>query len=88
MHALTANIGRGDGVSVREMVATIRRVTGTEDEPWAEPVVAPRRAGDPARVVASAELIRRELGWSAAHGVEEMVTSAWAGWQALATPAG
>jgi UDP-glucose 4-epimerase len=82
--ALTANIGRGDGVSVREMVEVIRRVTGTADQPWSEPVVAPRRAGDPARVVASAELIRRELGWTAAHGVEEMVASAWAGWQAQA----
>ena len=82
--ALTANIGRGDGVSVREMVETIRRVTGTADQPWSEPVVAPRRAGDPARVVASAELIRRELGWTAAHGVEEMVASAWEGWQAQA----
>jgi UDP-glucose 4-epimerase len=91
IRALTANIGRGDGVSVHEMVETIRRVTGTGDEAWSEPVVVPRRAGDPARVVASAELIRRELGWSAAHGVEEMVASAWEGWQAqaaLATPAG
>jgi UDP-glucose 4-epimerase len=47
-------------------------------------VVAPRRAGDPARVVASAELIRRELGWTAVHGVEEMVASAWEGWRAHA----
>jgi UDP-glucose 4-epimerase len=82
VEALTANIGRGDGVSVREMVETIRRVTGTADQPWSEPVVAPRRAGDPARVVASAERIRRELGWTAAHGIEEMVASAWAGWRA------
>ena len=50
-------------------------------------MVAPRRAGDPARVVASAELIRRELGWTAAHGLEEMVASAWAGWQAQAARA-
>jgi UDP-glucose 4-epimerase len=82
VEALTANIGRGDGVSVREMVAAIRRITGTAQETWAEPVVAPRRAGDPARVVASAEVIRRELGWSAAHGLEDMVESAWAGWRA------
>jgi UDP-glucose 4-epimerase len=80
--ALTANIGRGEGVSVRDMIATIRRVTGTADEEWAEPVVAPRRPGDPARVVASAEVIRRELGWSAEHGIEDMVASAWAGWSA------
>ncbi len=84
VEALTANVGRGDGVSVREMVETIRRVTGTADQAWSEPVVASRRAGDPARVVASAELIRRELGWTAAHGVEEMVASAWEGWQVQA----
>ena len=88
VEALTANIGRGDGVSVREMVETIRRVTGTADEPWSEPVVASRRAGDPARVVASAERIRRELGWTAAHGIEEMVASAWAGWCAQAALTG
>ncbi len=87
VRALTANIGRGDGVSVREMVEMIRRVTGTEDESWAEPVVVPRRAGDPARVVASAELIGRELGWTASHGIGEMVASAWAGWQVQAAPA-
>jgi UDP-glucose 4-epimerase len=78
--ALTANIGRGEGVSVRDMIAVIRRVTGTDDQPWAEPVVAPRRPGDPARVVASAETIRRALGWTARHDVEDMVASAWAGW--------
>jgi UDP-glucose 4-epimerase len=66
------------------MVETIRRVTGTADQAWSEPVVASRRAGDPARVVASAELIRRELGWTAGHGVEEMVASAWEGWQVQA----
>jgi UDP-glucose 4-epimerase len=87
VRALTANIGRGDGVSVREMVEMIRRVTGTEDESWAKPVVVPRRAGDPARVVASAELIGRELGWTASHGIGEMVASAWAGWQVQAAPA-
>ncbi|MFE6051248.1 UDP-glucose 4-epimerase GalE [Kitasatospora sp. NPDC056446] len=73
---LVLNIGRGEGVSVREMLAVIGRVTGYDTTP--EP--APRRPGDPARVVASAGLIRRELGWSARHGVEEMVASAWEGW--------
>jgi len=82
VEALTANIGRGEGVSVREMVATIRDVTGTSGEPWAEPVVQPRRPGDPARVVASADAIRDALGWRARYGVREMVASAWAGWTA------
>ncbi|MGK5110451.1 MULTISPECIES: UDP-glucose 4-epimerase GalE [unclassified Geodermatophilus] len=82
--ALTANIGRGEGVSVQEMIQTIRRVTGTVDQDWSRPAVEPRRAGDPARVVASADRIREALGWKARYGVEEMVASAWAGWTARA----
>jgi UDP-glucose 4-epimerase len=77
---LVANVGRGEGVSVREMIATIREVTETADAGWAEPVVLPRRAGDPARVVASADRVREALGWTARFGVREMVESAWAGW--------
>ena len=80
--ALVANIGRGEGVSVREMISTIREVTGTADEAWSEPVAVPRRAGDPPRVVASADRIRRELGWTAQFGLQDMVASAWSGWQA------
>ena len=80
---LTANVGRGEGVSVREMITAIREVTGTADEAWSEPVVLGRRAGDPPRVVASADLISRELGWTARFGVRDMVTSAWNGWRAL-----
>jgi UDP-glucose 4-epimerase len=78
--ALTANIGRGDGVSVREMVETIRDVTGTAGESWSDPVVVAARPGDPPRVVASAARIRAELGWEARWGVRDMVASAWAGW--------
>jgi UDP-glucose 4-epimerase len=80
LSALTANIGRGEGISVREMVDLIRGVTGTADEAWAEPVVEPRRPGDPARVVASADVVREALGWKAQYGAEDMVRSAWAGW--------
>lgn len=75
---LTVNIGRGEGVSVREMIALIGEITGYG--PAAEPVAASRRPGDPARVVAAADRIRDELGWSARHDVRAMVTSAWAGW--------
>jgi UDP-glucose 4-epimerase len=83
--ALTANIGRGEGISVLDMVSTIRAITGTATEAWADPVFEPRRPGDPARVVASADRIYAALGWRASHGVEEMVASAWAGWVADAT---
>ncbi|MEU6342820.1 UDP-glucose 4-epimerase GalE [Streptomyces sp. NPDC046977] len=75
--ALVLNIGRGEGVSVAEMVGIIGSVTGRAD---VAPQTAPRRPGDPARVVAAATRIQQELGWTARHDVREMVTSAWAGW--------
>ncbi|MFF9208142.1 MULTISPECIES: UDP-glucose 4-epimerase GalE [unclassified Streptomyces] len=75
---LTVNIGRGEGVSVREMIGLIGEVTGRGAA--AAPLTAPRRAGDPARVVASAERIHAELGWTARHDTRAMVASAWAGW--------
>ncbi|WP_438487710.1 UDP-glucose 4-epimerase GalE [Streptomyces sp. S186] len=75
---LTLNIGRGEGVSVREMVDLIEEITGYEG---VVPEVTPRRAGDPARVVAAADRIAKELGWEARHDVRDMITSAWAGWQ-------
>ncbi|KUO18461.1 UDP-glucose 4-epimerase GalE [Streptomyces dysideae] len=76
---LTLNIGRGEGVSVREMIDRINAVTGY-DRP---PTVTPRRPGDPARVVASADRIAAELGWKAKHDVQDMITSAWEGWVRL-----
>ncbi|MDX2642982.1 UDP-glucose 4-epimerase GalE [Streptomyces sp. PA03-1a] len=75
--ALVLNIGRGEGVSVAEMVGIIGSVTGRTD---ATAQVIERRPGDPARVVASASRIEEELGWTARHEVREMVASAWAGW--------
>jgi UDP-glucose 4-epimerase len=74
--SLVLNIGRGEGVSVREMLDVVGQVTGRD----ASGEVTARRAGDPARVVASAELIRKELGWTARHEVSDMVATAWAGW--------
>ncbi|MGW1776625.1 UDP-glucose 4-epimerase GalE [Streptomyces sp. NPDC002104] len=81
---LTVNIGRGEGVSVREMVELVNEATGHTDPAYA-PVVSPRRAGDPAKVVASADRITAELGWKARHDVREMITSAWEGWEAHRT---
>lgn len=74
---LTVNIGRGEGVSVRELVTLVAEVTG-DTRP---PLVEPRRPGDAPRAVASAELAARELGWRARRGVREMVESAWEGWR-------
>ncbi len=74
---LTVNVGTGVGVSVREMADLIAEVTG-RTEPAAQ--VSPRRAGDPARVVASADRIGRLLGWAPRHKARDMVESAWEGW--------
>ncbi|MFJ8533036.1 UDP-glucose 4-epimerase GalE [Streptomyces sp. NPDC093591] len=73
---LTLNIGRGEGVSVREMIDMINAITGYNRPP----TVTPRRPGDPARVVASADRIATELGWKAKHDVRDMIASAWEGW--------
>ncbi|WP_240138575.1 UDP-glucose 4-epimerase GalE [Streptomyces sp. MUM 178J] len=74
---LTVNIGRGEGVSVREMVDLINEIT---DRGVAPEVTAPR-AGDPARIVASADRIADQLGWKARHDVRDMITSSWQGWR-------
>lgn len=68
------NLGNGTGFSVREVVEAVDRVVGRpvprED--------APRRAGDPARLVASSEAIRAELGWSPKFpDLETIVQHAW-----------
>lgn len=68
------NLGNGVGYSVREVIETARKVTG-------HPIPAvetPRRAGDPARLVASSEKARRVLGWNPVHdSLEEIIASAW-----------
>lgn len=73
---LTVNIGRGEGVSVRELVTLIGEISGD-----ARPaLVEPRREGDAPRAVADADLAAEKLGWKARRSVREMVESAWAGW--------
>ena len=67
------NLGSGDGVSVGEIMTAMREVTGIEFEPE----IAPRRVGDPARIVASGELAARDLNWTMRHTLSEMVRSAW-----------
>ncbi|MFJ9814958.1 UDP-glucose 4-epimerase GalE [Streptomyces sp. NPDC101151] len=74
---LTLNIGRGEGVSVRELITVIGEVTGDRRPA----VVEGRRPGDAPRAVASAERAADTLGWRARLGVPEMVASAWQGWQ-------
>ncbi|MEU0072293.1 UDP-glucose 4-epimerase GalE [Streptomyces sp. NPDC006332] len=73
---LTVNIGRGEGVSVRELITVIGEVSGDRRAP----VVEARRPGDAPRAVASAARAAEVLGWTARRGVTEMVESAWRGW--------
>jgi len=71
---LIYNLGNGRGFSVREVIETVRRVTG-HAIPARE---SPRRPGDPAVLVASSEKIKRELGWSPQYAdLESIVRSAW-----------
>lgn len=71
------NVGRGEGFTVREVMAAVAKATGIAFEPE----VVGRRPGDPAETVASVEKIERELAWKAQHGLDEMVASAWAAWR-------
>jgi UDP-glucose 4-epimerase len=68
------NLGSGEGFSVREVVEAARSVTGRK----IDAVEAPRRAGDPATLVASSDRIRAELGWKPEKpGLEAMISDAW-----------
>jgi UDP-glucose 4-epimerase len=71
---LIFNLGNGQGFSVREVIESARRVTG-------HPIPAevhPRRAGDPAVLVASSEKAIRELGWKPRYTqLDEIVRTAW-----------
>ena len=68
------NLGNGVGYSVREVIETARKVTG-HPIPTTE---TSRRAGDPARLVASSEKAKKILGWKPVHdSLEEIIVSAW-----------
>ena len=71
---LIYNLGNGQGFSVREVVEVVRKVTGHPI-----PVIeSPRRAGDPAVLIASSEKIRRDLGWQPRFpDLKTIVESAW-----------
>ena len=68
------NLGSGDGYSVKEVIEACRRVTG-------HPIpaeVAPRRAGDPATLIASSQRAKDELGWAPSRtDLDQIVRDAW-----------
>ena len=68
------NLGNGEGFSVRQVIAAARVVTGTAIPEQ----MGQRRSGDPARLVASSDLIRKELGWAPQFPqLEQIIDSAW-----------
>ncbi|MFB7103808.1 UDP-glucose 4-epimerase GalE [Streptomyces hydrogenans] len=72
---LICNLGNGNGFSVREVIETVRKVTG---HPIPERTAA-RRPGDPAVLVASADAARERLGWTPSRpDLADVVTDAWA----------
>lgn len=75
------NLGSGDGLSVKEIVEAILRVTGSD----LTPTIGPRRPGDPARIVAAGDLAARDLDWALRHSLEEMVAGAWDAYQRTLT---
>jgi UDP-glucose 4-epimerase len=72
------NLGSGTGLSVRQIMDAVARVTGIDFTPE----IRGRRPGDPAQIVATGELAGRDLNWQMRHTVEEMVASAWEAQQA------
>ncbi len=68
------NLGTGTGVSVAEIIAEAKRITGRD----IRVVNGPRRAGDPARLVADPSRAREDLGWAPRHpAIGEVIESAW-----------
>lgn len=68
------NLGNGNGFTILELVETTKRITGREI-PYE---FGPRRAGDPAVLVASSEAIKRDLGWQPRYPtLDSIIASAW-----------
>jgi len=67
------NLGSGAGLSVKQIMDAVVRVTGVDFTPE----IGPRRAGDPDRIVATGELAARDLDWKMRYTVDEMVRTGW-----------
>ncbi len=67
------NLGSGEGLSVKQIMDAMARVTGIDFTPE----IGPRRPGDPDRIVATGELAARDLDWKMRYTVDEMVRTGW-----------
>ncbi len=67
------NLGTGDGNSVKEVIESVKEITG-------KPIkteIAPRRAGDPASLVADNKKAKSVLGWIPQYNIKDIISSAW-----------
>ena len=75
--SVTMNCGYGRGFSVRDVVRTVKEVSGVDFKVIEEP----RRAGDPASIVAKADKVRQVLGWKPAHDDLNEIVDAAMNWE-------
>ncbi|QGY02268.1 UDP-glucose 4-epimerase GalE [Methylobacterium mesophilicum SR1.6/6] len=75
--SLTLNCGYGRGYSVLEVIEVVKRISGRDFEVR----LCPRRAGDPARIVAEAGLIRERLGWTPEHDDLDAIVAQALAWE-------
>jgi UDP-glucose 4-epimerase len=67
------NLGTGHGYSVQEVVSAVERITGKKVPTH----IGPRRAGDPAELVADPSLAEKILNWKAKRSLDEIISTAW-----------
>ncbi len=75
--SLTLNCGYGRGYSVLEVVEVVKRISGRDFEVR----LSPRRPGDPAQIIAGAERIRNELGWTPKHDDLDAIVAQALAWE-------
>jgi UDP-glucose 4-epimerase len=71
--SVAVNLGTGKGYSVHEVVSTVEHVTGHK----VPTQITPRRAGDPAELVADPAFAGRRLNWKARRSLNEIIETAW-----------
>lgn len=72
-NSIAMNLGTGDGYSVKQVVEAVERVTGHT----VPTQIGPRRAGDPAELVADPSLAEKTLRWKARRSLDEIISTAW-----------
>jgi UDP-glucose 4-epimerase len=72
--SIAMNLGTGNGHSVHDVVSAVEKVTGRKVPTH----MGPRRAGDPAELVADPSRAEKLLNWKAKRSLEQIIASAWA----------